>query len=136
MHARVRDVRQGRRAPDDRSIAEVLRDLVGNLQDILRSQFRLAQAEAREDLRGYRSAAVLLSIGILAALLSALFLLLAAATALSLVMAVWLATLIVGLGMALLSTVLVRIGIKLARRRAATVATTVKERAPWTGRPR
>jgi Putative Actinobacterial Holin-X, holin superfamily III len=134
MHAQVREVRE-RRAPYDRSMADVLTDLVCNLQDILRSQIRLAQAEAREELRTYRSAGVLLLIGILGALLSAFFLLLAGVAALSLVMDVWLAALIVGLGMAVLCTVLVRIGTNLARSRAAEIATGVKEKTPWTGPP-
>jgi VIT1/CCC1 family predicted Fe2+/Mn2+ transporter len=135
MHAQVREGRRERRAPEHRSLADVVTDLVCNLQDILRSQIRLAQAEAREELRTYRSAGALLLIGALAALLSALFLLLAAVAALSLVMSIWLAALIVGLVMAALSLVLVRIGTIRARSRAAKIASRVKEKTPWTGRP-
>ena len=135
MHAQVREVRRERRTPEQRSLADVVTDLVCNLQDILRSHIRLAQAEAREELRGYRSAGALLLIGGLAALLSALFLLLAGVAALSLVMSVWLAALIVGLVMAALSILLVRIGTICARSRAAKIASRVKEKTPWTGRP-
>jgi hypothetical protein len=135
MHAQVREGRRERRTPEHRPLADVVTDLVSNLQDILRSHIRLAQAEAREELRTYRSVGALLLIGALAALLSALFFLLAAVAALSLVMSFWLAALIVGLGMAALSTLLVRLGTIRARNRAATIATSVKEKTPWTGRP-
>jgi len=135
MHAQVREDRRERRTSEHRSLADVVTDLVSNLQDILRSHIRLAQAEAREELRTYRSVGALLLVGALAALLSALFFLLAALAALSLVMSLWLAALIVGLGMAGLSILLVRIGTIRARNRAAKIATTVKEKTPWTGRP-
>ena len=135
MHAHGREDRRERRTSEHRPLADVVTDLVSNLQDILRSHIRLAQAEAREELRTYRSAGALLLIGALAALLSALFFLLAALAALSLVMSLWLAAVIVGLGMAGLSILLVRIGTIRARNRAAKIATTVKEKTPWTGRP-
>jgi hypothetical protein len=135
MHAQVREVRGERRTPEHRPLADVVTDLVSNLQDILRSHIRLAQAEAREELRAYRSAGTLLLTGALAALLSALFFLLAAVAALSLVMSLWLAAAIVGIGTAALSILLVRIGIMRARNGAARIATSVKEKTPWTGRP-
>lgn len=135
MHAQVREGRREQRTPEQRSLADVVTDLVCNLQDILRSHIRLAQAEAREELRTYRSVGALLLIGALAALLSALFFLLAIVAALSLVLSLWLAAVIVGLGMAALSIVLVRIGTIRARNRAAKIATSVKEKTPWTGRP-
>jgi len=136
MHSRVQPLREAKRAEtDSRSIAQVLADVVCNLQDILHSQIRLAQAEAREELRTFRSAGALILIGVLGGLLSALFLLLAVVAALSLVISVWLAALIVALGMAAVCAIVLRAGAKLMRSRAATIAASVKEKAPWTARP-
>jgi predicted ferric reductase len=132
MHSRVQPLREARRAETDpRSMAQVLADVVCNLQDILHAQIRLAQAEAREELRNFRSAGALMLIGVLGGLLSALFLLLAAVAALSLVISVWLAALIVALGMAVVCAIVLRIGTKLMRSRAAKIAASVKEKAPW-----
>ena len=116
-------------------MAQVLADVVCNLQDILHSQIRLAQAEARDELRTFRSAGALILIGVLGGLLSAMFLLLAAVAALSLVVSVWLAALIVALGMAAVCAIVLRAGANLMRSRASKVAASVKERAPWTVRP-
>jgi Putative Actinobacterial Holin-X, holin superfamily III len=136
MHSRVQPLREARRADtDSRSIAQVLADVVCNLQDILHSQIRLAQAEARQELRTFRSAAALMLIGVLGGLLSASFLLFAVVAALSLVVSVWLAALIVALGMAAVCAIVLRGGVNLMRSRRAQIAASVKEKAPWTARP-
>jgi hypothetical protein len=135
MHSRVQPLREARRAEtDSRSIAQVLADVVCNLQDILHAQIRLAQAEAREELRSFRSAAGLVLMGVLGGLLSAVFLLLAAVAALSLVISLWLAALIVALGMAAVCAIVLRAGVKLMRGRAAKIAASAKEKAPWSAR--
>jgi hypothetical protein len=136
MHSRVQPLRTAERgATEPRSIAQVLADLVCNLQDILHSQIRLAQAEAREELRTFRAAGTLILIGVLGGLLSALFLLLAVVAALSLVISVWLAALVVALSMAAVCALVLRAGANLMRSRAARNAASVKEKAPWTARP-
>jgi hypothetical protein len=117
-----------------RPVAEVLVDVLGNLQDIFGSEIRLAQARAREDLKCFRSAGALMMVGVLGGLLSALLLLFAVVAALSLLMSVWLAALLVGLFMGVMCAVLVRSGANLMRRRAAQVAAIRKERRPWAGR--
>ena len=123
MHSRVQSLREERRAPaDDRSVAQVLADVIRNLQDILSSEIRLAQAQARAELRGYRPAAVLIMVGVLGGLLSVLMLLLAAAAALALVVPPWAAALIVAVGTALASVILLRSGIAAVRSRAAKTA--------------
>jgi uncharacterized membrane protein len=72
-------------------------------------------------------------IGVLGGLLSALFLLLAIVAALSLVMHVWIAALLVAFSMSVLCAVMVRVGVNLMRSRAAK--TREKEEEEWTGRP-
>jgi Putative Actinobacterial Holin-X, holin superfamily III len=135
MHSQVRPLHGEGRAADERSVAQVLADVAGNLQDILSAQIRLAQVEARAELRTFRSAGALLLLGVLGGLLSAFFLLQAIVAALSLVMSVWLAALIVAIAMALTCAILLRLGANLMRSRAAKIAADVKERAPWTVSP-
>lgn len=121
-------MRAERPAPaDDRSVAQVLADVIRNLQDILSAEIRLAQARARMELRGYRPAAVLILIGVLGGLVSVFFLLLAVAAALALVIPWWAATLIVAVGTAVLSTIMVRAGTLRVRSRAARTAKHLEE---------
>jgi hypothetical protein len=135
MHSRVQPLREARRAETgSRSIAQVLADVVCNLQDILHAQIRLAQAEAREELRSFRAAGALMLIGVLGGLLSAVFLLLAVVAALSRVISMWLAALIVALAMAAVCAIVLHVGVKLVRSRAAKTAASVKEKAPWSAR--
>jgi uncharacterized membrane protein len=132
MHARVQPLREpGHAAADPRSIAQVLGDVVSNLQDILHAEIRLAQAETREELRTLRSASALMLIGVLGGLLSAFFLLLAVVAALSFVISVWVAALIVALVMAVVCAIILRAGANQMRSRAAKAAVRVKEKAEW-----
>jgi hypothetical protein len=118
MHSRVQFLRTQRPAPtDDRSVAQLLADLLRNLQDILSAEIRLAQARAREELRTYRPPVVLIVVGALGGMLGCFFVLLAAVAALSLVMPVWAAALIVGLGMAVVCAILLRAGVSRLRGR-------------------
>jgi Flp pilus assembly protein TadB len=136
MHARVQPLREQRRAEaDSRSLAQVLADVVSNLQDILHAEIRLAQAEVRQELRTFRSAGALMLIGVLVGLLSAFSLLFAAVAALSLVVSVWIAALIVALVMAVVCAIVLRAGANQMRSRAAKAAASIKEKAEWTVRP-
>jgi hypothetical protein len=135
MDSRVQSPPQDGRIPERRSVAQMLADVFSNLQDILRAEIRLAQAEAREELRTWRSAGALILIGVLGGLLSAFFLLLAVVAALSLVISVWVAALIVAIGMAALCAIVLRAGMNLGRTRAAKRGATGQEKAPWTARP-
>ena len=135
MHARVQPIGEVKRASRQRSMAEVLADVVGNLQDLLRSEIHLRQVQAREELRALRPAAVLITVGILGGLLSAFFLLFAIVAALSLVMSVWLAALLVAIVMAALCGVLLRRGANLMRSRGGKAAAALEERTPWAGPP-
>jgi hypothetical protein len=80
---------------------------------------RLAQAQAREELRSFRTAGALMMVGVLGGLLSAFFLLFAIVAALSLLISVWVAALLVALVMAVVCAVLLRSGANLMRRRSA-----------------
>jgi Flp pilus assembly protein TadB len=139
MHARAQRLQEVKRASRQRSVAEVLADVLSNLQDILHSEISLARVQARAELRNFRSAGVLMVVGVLGGLLSAFFLLFAIVAALSLVISLWVAALLVAIVMAVVCAVLLRRGARLVRTRAekvaAGVAASAEESTPWTAPP-
>lgn len=143
MHSRVEPLPESRSAAEQRSVSQVLAAVVRNLQDIFISEIRLVQAETRAQLRNFRAAGVLIAIGVLGGLLSGLFILLAAVAALSLVISLWLAALLIGLGMAVVCAVSLHLGAKLVRSRPMHIGTGamhigagagVRETGQWTAR--
>jgi hypothetical protein len=128
MHADIQQV-QDRRLSKPRPVADVLADVVGNLQAILSSEIRLARAQTREELGVLRSALTLIVVGVLAGLLSGFFLLFSVVAALSLVIALWLAALIVGLSTALLCAAVLNVGGKHLKAAAASASARVREHA-------
>jgi uncharacterized membrane protein YqjE len=96
----------------DRPVSEVFQDIVRNVQDILRSEVRLAKAEIREEVAAAKTAGLMLAIGAVSAIFSMLFLLLTAMYALSYVVPNWAAALIVGAALATVATILLAAGLK------------------------
>lgn len=117
----------------NRPISAVLHDIVGNIQHIVRSEFRLAKTEAREELGKSASAAAMLGVGVLLLAFSVLFALLAAVYGLSLLVPAWMAALIVAAAVGLIAALCVAVGISRFKRvRAAPkTAATVKENVEW-----
>jgi uncharacterized membrane protein YqjE len=120
-------------ATANRTISTVLSDIVGNVQDIVRSELRLAKTEITEELAKARSAGILIGAGALMLIFSTLFLLLAAVYALSTVMPGWAAAVIVGAGVGVIAALCFGIGIRKLKsvRAAPKTATTVKENVEW-----
>lgn len=135
MHTRVQQTGTVQRPSGRRSVAEVLADLLGNVHDILRSELRLRHAQAREELRAFRPAGTALALGALCGLLSAFFLLVAIVAALSFVISLWIAALLVSIIMAMVCAALLRSGANLMRNRREKVAGALEDRTPWTGPP-
>jgi uncharacterized membrane protein YqjE len=79
-----------------RSLAEVLEDIIGNFEQMIRSEFRLAKTEMREEAAKAVNPALRAGLGLLLATYGGGFLLLAAVYAMTLIMAAWLAALVVG----------------------------------------
>ena len=79
-----------------RRVSDVLQDIVGNVQQIIRSEVVLAKVEIKEKAQRASKPAAVLATGTVLGLYGLGFLLLAAVYALSLVVAAWLAALIVG----------------------------------------
>ena len=95
-----------------RSIPEILHDVLANIQDIVRAEVRLAKAELGDELSRARSGGLLIGVGAVAAIFSALFLLLACVYALSRVMPNWAAALIVAAAVGVAAAVTLGIGLK------------------------
>jgi uncharacterized membrane protein YqjE len=120
-------------ASGERTIFTVVRDVVDNLQDIIRSEVRLAKAELREELTRARSAALLFGVGIVAATFSILFVLLASVYALSRVLPAWAAALVVAAAVAVVAVITLPAGMKRFKsvEAAPKTAASVKETITW-----
>jgi uncharacterized membrane protein YqjE len=121
-------------APAERSIADVLQDIMRDVQEIVRSEVRLAKTELREEAIKAKTAAGLLGAAAITALFAAFFVLLAVVYALTLVMAGWAAALLVGIGLTVLATVMVMAGLSRFKQIQATPARamdSMKENVEW-----
>ena len=117
-----------------RTMGEVLQDIVANIQEIFRSEFRLAKAEIQiETTKAVRSS-IPLVIGGLLSLYGLGFVLLAVVHALSIVVDAWLAALIVGVAILVISMVLINLGRKRLKQVKVVpekTVDTVKENVQW-----
>ena len=93
-----------------RSVPEVLQDIVGNLQEIIRSEFLLAKTELKEEAKLAAKPAATFGVGLVLGIYGMGFLLLAAMYALALVMPIWLAALLVGTSLAIVALALMSSG--------------------------
>ena len=80
----------------ERSLSDVMHDIIGNVQDMLRSEVLLAKSDIREEAVRAKSWALLIGAGAATAMFAAIFLLLTAVFCLALLIPLWGATLIVG----------------------------------------
>ena len=117
-----------------RSLSDVVQDIIANLQQIIRSEMRLATVEIKEKTDQAKKPATTLAIGGVLGLYGVGFVLLASMYALSLVLAPWLAALIVGVVLAIVATILVGSGRKSLKKIQALPEKTVqsvKENVQW-----
>jgi uncharacterized membrane protein YqjE len=115
----------------------VLHDIVGNVQDIVRSELLLVRTELREEVAKNRSTAVWLAAGTLMVIFCALFLLLGSTYALSEMMPRWAAALAVGLVIGAAGALCVGRGIKKSREARAVpkTAASLQENVEWAKQP-
>ena len=120
-------------AAPSRSVTDVLADIFGNVQDILRSEIRFARYQVREELARFRPAAALVLLGVAAALGSGLFALLGLMYALRWLMPPWAAALCVAVFMALVAAITLSIGWRRLKLAAAARAARqgLKENGAW-----
>jgi uncharacterized membrane protein YqjE len=93
------------------SVAGLLQEIVGNIQGIIRSEVRLAKAEVKEDASAMGKAAGMLVAGAVLGIYALGILLLFAVYALAGPLPDWLAALIVGVVVAIIAAVLVKVGL-------------------------
>lgn len=121
-------------AETDRSIAAVLSDIVGDLQQIIRAEVRLAKVEVREELaKAKQGAAMLVTAGIVLVLAVGLSLL-AAVYALATIWPPWAAALVLAVGVAVLGGLLAITGLHRLKDVNLTpekTVSTVRENIQW-----
>ena len=118
----------------DRTFSDVLQDILRNLQEIVRSEVRLAKAEIRDEAVQAGSSALWVAAGAVAALCAWMFLSWTAVYALAVFMSMWAATLAVAVTLAIMAGVLLVIGVRRFKRIQPIPARTVetlKENLEW-----
>jgi uncharacterized membrane protein YqjE len=81
----------------DRPIAQVLSDIAGNVQHIVRAEMRLAKAELKQDVALLKRGAIFMAVGAVTGILGLALLCLAAVYALASTIPAWAAALIVAI---------------------------------------
>lgn len=120
--------------PSERPVTDVLRDILQNLQEMVRAEMRLARAEIRSDLSQAASSGLWIAAGSLAALCSLMFLLWSASYALATVMAMWAAALLVAVVVGIIAAVSIVAGIRKFRQiqlGPERTVETLKENLEW-----
>jgi uncharacterized membrane protein YqjE len=100
---------------DERSVSDVLQDIFTNLQDLVRSEIRLAGAEIKTEAGKTARAAKSLIAGAVLGFYAGGLLLMAAVYGLSMVLAPWLAAVILGALVAMVAAALISAGQKRLR---------------------
>lgn len=116
------------------SIAELLSDIVGNIQNIIRSEVRLAKTEITEEATAAGKAAGILAAGVVLALYAVGFLLLCLVYALRGPLPDWAAALVVGLAVAGVAGLLVMVGVQRIKNvdpKPEQTIDTIKEDVQW-----
>ena len=119
---------------NDRTVSSVLQDIVGNVQEIVRSEVRLAKTELKEEAVKAKSSGIFLSAGALTGLYAVGFLLLGLVYALSTVIPAWAAAFLVGIALAIVASTLLSTGRKRLKQVNPTperTVETVKENVAW-----
>jgi len=121
----------------DRSISDVLQDVVHNLQEIVRAEVRLAKTAIREEAGKAKPAGALLATGALSGIFAAFFILLAMVYALTRIIPDWAAALAV----AVLTGIAAAATLAAGKKRLAQVhpvpektVATLKENVEWAKR--
>ena len=122
----------------DRSVSNVLQDVLRHVQDILRSEVRLAKAEIRQEAMQAASSALWVTCGVVGALSAWMFLLWTAAYALTAILPMWAATLVIAVAMAGAGGVLIAAGLRKFTRITPMPERTIaslKENFEWMKQP-
>jgi hypothetical protein len=119
---------------NQRSLPNVVDSMIGNLQEIVRSEIRLAKTEIKDEAMKMGRAVALLGAGLFLGLYALGFLLLAGVYALATAVSPWLAALIVGVVVLALCGMFVMMGKKALQRvhgKPVKTIRTIKENVQW-----
>jgi uncharacterized membrane protein YqjE len=94
----------------ERPITEIFRDIVGNVQEMVRSEVRLAKVEIREEASKTARAGAMLAAGAVVGITAGVFLLVCIAQLLDMVMPDWAAALIMALALGIPAAIMVSKG--------------------------
>jgi uncharacterized membrane protein YqjE len=94
----------------ERPMTEVLKDIIANVQEMVRSEVRLARVEIRDETSKTARAAAMLAVGGVIGIIAALFFLVFLVQLLDLVMPDWAATLLVGVVLGIAAAILIAKG--------------------------
>jgi uncharacterized membrane protein YqjE len=118
----------------ERSTAEIVKDIAGNLQDIMRSEIELARSEmTQKALEGGKAAAVAVAGGTLA-LYALAFLLVCIFDAIALAIPYWAAALAIAVPLMLISALMLAAGIRRLRQinpKPAQTIRSIRENVTW-----
>lgn len=118
----------------ERSFSEVFQDILRNVQEIIRSEVRLAKVEIQEEAAKAVSSMVWVVAGGVSAAFAIAFALWAIVYAIGLVWPMWLASLIVAVVLSIVATVLLKAGLARFTRISPTPERTIetmKENVAW-----
>jgi uncharacterized membrane protein YqjE len=94
----------------ERPMTEIFRDIVGNVQEMVRSEVRLARVELREEASKTARAGAMLAAGGVLAIIAAVFLLVCIMQLLDLVMPDWAAAMVMALALGIPAAIMVSKG--------------------------
>jgi hypothetical protein len=116
------------------SFGRTVRDIIGNAQEIIRSEVQLAKTELMEELRGAAKVAAFYAAAGICALFALAFILWAGVYGLMHLVPLWLAALIVGVVMAVIGGIVFYMAKRMVRRlsfKAEQTIATAKENVRW-----
>lgn len=126
------------RAEHRRSVHDVLYDIVGNIQDIFRSEVQLAKTEMQDQVAAAVTPAATLGVGLVLAIHALGLLLLALVYAVATVVPMWSAALLVSAATAIVAVLFIRLGSKRLKHVSVTPEKTIaslKETMQWVKKP-
>jgi len=94
----------------ERPITEIFRDIIGNVQEMVRSEVRLARVELRDEASKTARAGAMLAAGAVLAMIAGVFLLVCIAQILDMVMPDWAAALLLALALGIPAAILISKG--------------------------
>jgi uncharacterized membrane protein len=119
---------------DNRSSGEIIQDLLENVQEILRSEVRLAKAEITQEAKKAARSVAISAGGAILAIFALGLVLWAAVYALSLVLPMWAAALIIGVLVGIIAGAMIAAGrtrMKQVNPKPETTIRSVKENVEW-----